>query len=244
MNTTDKFHVVIVDDDPDICMALKDVLMENGYRTTAVADGKSLWSVLTHEECHLLIVDLFLHNESGLQLVRDIRKNHTIPIMMLTGKGDETDRILGLEVAADDFLMKPFNIRELLARVHALIRRSTQFNSAFDRPIKEGHECLLFGKWIMNLTSREVTDRSGKRVDLTFGEYTLLEVLVKSSDRVFSRDQLLELTRNYETDVFERTIDVLILRLRRKIEPNPKKPSLILTERGMGYYLAGPVKKK
>ncbi len=244
MDRPEKYHVVVVDDDPNICDVLLDALMENGYRAFAVADGRSMWRLLKNEKCDLLIMDLYLNKESGLQLAREVRQGSTMPIIMLTGKGDETDRILGLEVAADDFLMKPFNVRELLARVHALIRRCTTLNQPIHFSKADDHEYLLFGNWILDLTIRELKDRSGKRVDLTFGEYTLLEVLLKAPDRVFSRDQLLESTRSCENDVFDRTIDVLILRLRRKIEPNPKKPALILTERGMGYFLAGPVIRK
>ena len=162
--------------------------------------------------------------------------------MMLTGKGDETDRILGLELAADDYLMKPFDIRELLARVHALIRRSTQLSRTFNNPVDEDHESYLFGEWILDSTSRELTDSEGKRVDLTFVEYNLLETLVKAPDRIFSREQLLEKTKSSSSDVFDRSIDVAILRLRRKIEPTPKHPRYILTERGVGYYFSGPVK--
>lgn len=241
MNQPVKRHVVVVDDDADMRATLADALTENGYHATTVANGAAMWSVLKTQTCDLLIMDLRLQSENGLQLARDVRKDSTIPIMMLTGQGDETDRILGLELAADDFLMKPFNVRELLARVYALIRRSTELSHNF-APIQEDHECLLFGDWILDVTSRELRNTSGGCVDLSFGEFNLLEAFVRSPDRVFSREQLLEKTRSLESDVFDRTIDVMILRLRRKIEPNPRQPKYILTERGVGYLFSGPVK--
>lgn len=238
----DKYHVVVVDDDMDMRQALSDALTDNGYKSTAVADGGAMWQILRTQKCDLLILDLFLKNENGLQLARQVRAENAIPIIMLTGKGDETDRILGLELAADDFLMKPFNIRELLARVYAHIRRSTKLSRTFKEPIEEDHECLLFGDWVLDLTSRELRGKTGAHVDLTSGEYNLLEVLAKSPGRVFSRDQLLERLHHFSSDVFDRTIDVLVLRLRRKIEPNPAKPHIILTKRGAGYFLACKVR--
>jgi two-component system OmpR family response regulator len=239
-----KRHVVVVDDDADFRNALADALLDNGYQTTAVADGNALWKILKSQNCDLLIIDLYLEKENGLRLARHVRRVSTLPIIMLTGKGDETDRILGLELAADDFLMKPFNVRELLARVHALLRRSTQLSPSPAKPLAEDHDYRFFGDWVLDLTSQELTCAAGGRVDLTFGEYKLLQVLVEAPGRVFSRDQLLERLHSLDSDVFDRTIDVLVLRLRRKIEPNPKKPCLILTKRGAGYYFSAPVRKK
>lgn len=237
------YHVVVVDDDEEIREALTDALTDNGYRATAVADGEGLWQVLRQSACDLLIMDLYLDRENGLQLARQVRQESDLPIIMLTGKGDETDRILGLELVADDFLMKPFNLRELLARISALIRRSTRLGRPLPSALDPDHECLLFGDWVLDLTSRELTDRSGQHVDLTFGEYSLLEVLVQSPGRVFSRDQLLDRLHRMESDVYDRTIDVMVLRLRRKIEPNPKQPRHILTKRGAGYFFSGEARK-
>jgi two-component system, OmpR family, response regulator len=237
------FHVVVVDDDEEIREALADALCENGYRTTTVAGGEQLWQVLQQDACDLLIIDLYLERENGLQLARQVRQESDLPIMMLTGKGDETDRILGLELVADDFLMKPFNLRELLARINALIRRSTRLGRALKTVVDAGHECLCFGDWILDLTGRDLKNTDGRRADLTFGEYSLLEVLVRSPGRVFSRDQLLDRLHRMDSDVFDRTIDVMVLRLRRKIEPNPKTPRYILTKRGAGYLFSGEVRK-
>jgi two-component system OmpR family response regulator len=235
--------VVVVDDDAEIREALADALTDNGYRTTAVANGEQLWQVLKERACDLLLIDLYLDRENGLQLARQVRRESDVPIIMLTGKGDETDRILGLELVADDFLMKPFNLRELLARINALIRRSTRLGRPLPAVTDPDHECLLFGEWALDLSSRELKDRSGQRIDLTFGEFGLLEVLVRSPGRVFSRDQLLDCLHGMESDVYDRTIDVMVLRLRRKIEPNPKKPRHILTKRGAGYLFSGDVRK-
>ena len=237
------YHVVVVDDDTEIREALADALTDNGYHTTTVANGDQLWQVLKENACDLLLIDLYLDRENGLQLARQVRQETDVPIIMLTGKGDETDRILGLELVADDFMMKPFSLRELLARINALMRRSTRLGRPLHTMTNTDHECLLFGNWVLDLTSRELKDRSGRRIELTFGEYSLLEVLVRSPRRVFSRDQLLDRLHRMESDVYDRTIDVMILRLRRKIEPNPKKPHYILTKRGAGYYFSGEVRK-
>jgi two-component system OmpR family response regulator len=237
------YHVVVVDDDEEIREALADALIDNGYRTTTVADGEHLWQVLKEGACDLLIIDLYLDQENGLQLARQVRRESEIPIIMLTGKGDETDRILGLELVADDFLMKPFNLRELLARISALIRRSTRLGRPLPSAINPDHDCLLFGEWVLDLTGKELNSRSGQRVDLTFGEYSLLEVLVRSPGRIFSRDQLLDRLHRMDSDVYDRTVDVMVLRLRRKIEPNPKRPRYILTKRGAGYFFSAEVRK-
>jgi two-component system OmpR family response regulator len=222
-------HVVVVDDDVEIREALADLLTENGYRATTVARGEQLWRILLDDACDLLLIDLYLDRENGLQLARQVRRESDIPI------------ILGLELVADDFLMKPFNLRELLARINALIRRSTRLGRPLPAVIGTDHEALFFDEWVLDLTSRELKDRSGRRIDLTFGEYSLLEVLVRSPGRVFSRDQLLDRLHRMESDVYDRTIDVMVLRLRRKIEPNPEKPRYILTRRGAGYFFSGDV---
>lgn len=235
-------HVLVVDDDPDICELLNEVLTQKGYRASLAADGDAMWQCLEQETVSLVIMDLYLREEDGLQLARSIRERYAMPIMMLTGKGDETDRILGLELAADDYLMKPFNLRELLARIHALIRRSTQLSPALTQTLEEDHRCLGFGRWRMDLTARQLCDDSGREVILTSGEFSLLEALALHPDRVLSREQLLDMTRGLDTEVFDRTIDVLILRLRRKIEINPKQPEFIKTQRGLGYVFHGPVR--
>jgi two-component system OmpR family response regulator len=140
-------HHVVVDDDAQIREALADALTDNGYRATTVANGEQLWQVLKDSACDLLLIDLYLDRENGLRLARQVRQESDVPIIMLTGKGDETDQILGLELVADDFLMKPFNLRELLARINALIRRSIRLGRPLPTMIDADHECLFFGKW-------------------------------------------------------------------------------------------------
>lgn len=235
-------HVLIVDDEIDMRELLCDLIESNGLLATAVEDGTAMRSELESGRYSLLILDLRLHREDGLTLARSVRESSAIPIMILTGKGDETDRILGLELAADDYLMKPFNPRELLARVRALLRRA---GGEFPAPRglradPVGHEIVRFGGWVLDFSERTLRDRNDQVCALTPSEFTLLETFYRHANRVLSRDQLLERLRGEHSDVFDRTIDVLILRLRRKIERNPCQPELIRTERGTGYIFCLP----
>ncbi|MCP8686718.1 response regulator [Marinobacterium sedimentorum] len=225
--------ILIVDDEADMRDLLHDLLDDNGFDALAVTNGAEMQQALAQSAFSLVILDLRLKGEDGMQLARGLRAESGIPIMMLTGKGDETDRILGLELAADDFLMKPFNVRELLARVRALLRRSA---GVMTKPEDlHSHQRLAFGDWVLDLTARQLQRADGQSVELTYGEFNLLEALVKAPNRILTRDQLLEMTRGDNSEVFDRTIDVLILRLRRKLEPNPRQPRYIRTERGLGY---------
>ncbi len=242
MTEPPKQRILVVDDEPAMRELLDDLFTDAGYQVVSAADGEGLRKAIAAQPCSLVILDLRLKGEDGLMLARELRQQSSIPIMMLTGKGDETDRILGLELAADDYLMKPFNNRELLARVRAMLRRTTELSSPQVRKEdRYSHQRFSFDGWVMDLTSRELFNPDGRPESLTFAEFGLLEVFVKSPNRVLSRDQLLELSRGLEADVFDRTIDVLILRLRRKIEPNPKQPRYIRTERGLGYIFSAPV---
>lgn len=237
------FHVVVVDDDPDILDVLTDALELEGYRVSALRTGRELLGLLAADRVDLVILDLRLEHENGLRVAQDVREESPVPILMLTGKGDETDRILGLEVAADDFMMKPFNLREIVARVRALLRRSTQL-SVTPKQIRDAiSEGLVFDGWCLDLTRRALLNPAGEPVDLTYGEFNLLSVLLRSPNRVLSRDYLLEKTHGTETESYDRTIDVLILRLRRKLEPNPKSPQYIKTERGIGYRFEAQVSR-
>nr|WP_269808677.1 response regulator transcription factor [Enterovibrio nigricans] len=209
-----------MDDEKDIRDVLADVLQQQGYRVTKAANGAELFAAGPSE---LAIIDLRLDNEDGLTLAKSLRAQSAIPIMMLTGKGDETDIIIGLEVAADDYMMKPFNLREFTARVNALLRRS---NTSFRSDTSTGQistvDCeetlYQFDDWTLNLSQRTVTHLNGSQPTLTHGEFSLLEVLVTSPRRVLSREHLMERTHGYGSDSQDRTIDVLIVRLRRKIE--------------------------
>lgn len=236
-------HIAVVDDEIDILNVLEDALLDEGYRVSALHSGRALHALIAKDPVDLIVLDLKLAGESGLQVARDVRLTSPVPIMMLTGKGDETDRILGLEVAADDFLMKPFNLRELMARVHALLRRSKQLSVTPRTVSDRQHDCLWFDDWRLDLTRRVLYNPDDQPVNLTFGEFNLLESLVSSANRVLSRDSLLESTRGADSESFDRSIDVLILRLRRKLEVNPKQPRYILTERGLGYVFRAQVRK-
>ncbi|WP_394183725.1 response regulator [Marinomonas posidonica] len=242
MTEPSKKTLLVVDDDQDIRQLLCDALSQKGYQVREAEDGRQMWAHLEAEAVDLVLMDLYLKEEDGLSLAREVRERFVMPIMMLTGKGDETDRILGLELAADDYMMKPFNLRELTARIHALLRRSFQAPPADVHAVNQDHECLRFGSWVLDLTARLLQDQEGKLVTLTLGEFSLLEVLARHPDRIFTREQLIEQSRGLETEVFDRTVDVLILRLRRKIESNPKTPEFIKTQRGLGYFFQGPVR--
>ncbi|WP_203143404.1 winged helix-turn-helix domain-containing protein [Marinobacter mangrovi] len=228
-------HLVIVDDEVDILDVLEDALTLEGYRVTPLRRGRDLLNLLERDTVDLIVLDLRLEQENGLRVAQQVRERSPIPIMMLTGKGDETDRILGLEMAADDFLMKPFNLREVIARVRALLRRSTELSVTPRTLSAEPQGGLVFDGWQLNLSRRQLFNPKGEAVELTSGEFNLLAVMVQSPNRVLSRDVLLERTHGRETESFDRTIDVLVLRLRRKLEENPKVPRYIKTERGMGY---------
>ncbi|EXJ09231.1 response regulator [Nitrincola nitratireducens] len=235
-------RILVVDDEAPMRELLQSLLEENGYSVLQAANGPEMRQALVDNPCSLIILDLRLRGEDGIQLAKEVRSKSSIPIMMLTGKGDETDRILGLELAADDFLMKPFNNRELIARVRAMLRRTLELSAPIARRDDlHSHERVCFEHWVLDLTSRQLYRPDGQQELLTQGEYALLEVFVRAPQRAFSRDQLLEATRGFNSDVFDRTIDVLILRLRRKIEPNPRQPSYIKTERGVGYMFCASV---
>ena len=233
--------VLIIDDEQDIRELLVDALSQVGFDAVAVASGEQMWAILEQRDIHLVILDLRLHGEDGLTLARELRQqNKNIAIMMLTGKGDATDRILGLEVGADDYLMKPFDIRELQARAKALLRRSSITLSQITE-LNSEQQILRFGDWELNLTQRQLHHRSGRQVELTLGEFSILETLAQAPDRIMTREQILAASHGLDADVYDRTVDVLILRLRRKIESNPRHPSFICTERGLGYRFHGPV---
>lgn len=232
-------HLLVVDDDQAILDLLTDFLSEHGFTVATATDGRTMGQALDARPSDLVILDVKLPGEDGLSLAARLRATADIPIIMLTGQGGDIDRIVGLELGADDYVVKPFNPRELLARIKAVLRRSR----GTDAPRAEGErpDRRRFRGWEVDLSTRVLTAPDGRPVSLTQGEFNLLEALVRAPNRILSRDQLLTMTRLTDGDVFDRTIDVLILRLRRKIEPNPKTPSLIRTERGLGYVFAADV---
>ena len=242
---TSRPRVLVVDDEPDMVALLQDVLRRAGFEADGVGSGDEARRAMAAHDYTLMLLDLRLKAEDGLTLARQMRNDSAIPIIMISGSSDETDRVLLLELAADDFLIKPFSSRELIARVRAVLRRYDMHPqpppAVPPASAAAGNELLRFGDWVLDLTDRELRRGDGSVCALTQAEFRLLETFVRQPRRIWTRDQLLEQTRSLDTEVFDRTIDVLILRLRRKIEPNPKHPSYICTERGMGYLFSTDV---
>ena len=232
-------HLLVVDDDAEIRALVERFLGRHGYRVTTAADGEAMDRALAAGDVDLVVLDLMLPGEDGLSLCRRLRQSSAVPVIMLTALGDEADRIVGLEVGADDYLAKPFNPRELLARIRAVLRRTREPAAAV--PVAETGRRFRFAGWTLDPQRRELRDPQGVLVALTAGEYGLLLALVERPQRVLSRDQLLDITRGREAGPFDRSIDVQLGRLRRKIEADPKAPELIKTVRGGGYVLAATV---
>jgi two-component system, OmpR family, response regulator len=233
-------HVLVVDDDPVMRGAVGDYLAQQGFRVSAVADGRDMSRVLADDVVDLMVLDLNLADEDGLQLLRGVQGESQIPVIIVTGqRRDEVDRIIGLELGADDYVLKPFALRELLARVRAVLRRWEAAAQRAERSDK--HTRYRFAGWELSLKTRKLTAPDGKSVPLTVGEFNLLIVFLRAPQHVLSREQILAASRVHDEEVFDRAIDVQILRLRRKLEPNPSAPELIRTERGAGYVFATSV---
>ena len=236
---TETAHILALDDDPAVRQLVAEYLGQNELRVTAVATGKELADVMARETVDLVVLDLRLQGEDGLQIARKLREESAIPILMLTGRAEEADRVMGLELGADDYLTKPFSPRELLARIRALLRRARAQATVADAIAKV--RAYRFGGWELNIGLRKLKNPSGEMVDLTKGEFSLLTAFLSSPMRVLARDQLLELSRLHNAEVYDRSIDIQILRLRRKIEADPSRPAFIKTERGAGYVFSVPV---
>ncbi len=232
-------HVLAVDDDPSIRQLIADYLGENDLRVTAVAGGRELEDVMRRETIDLVVLDLRLQGEDGMQIARRLRESSNIPILILTGRSDEADRVMGLELGADDYLTKPFSPRELLARIRALLRRAQAQATVVDAIAKV--RAYRFAEWELSIGLRRLKSTQGSTVELTNGEFSLLAAFVSSPQRILSRDQLLEFSRLHNAEVYDRSIDVQILRLRRKVELDPAQPRLIRTERGAGYFFDAEV---
>ncbi|MXQ71265.1 MULTISPECIES: response regulator [Aeromonas] len=231
-------HILVVDDHSEIRDLLKRFLEQHGMRVSCARDGKEMKRLLDEREFDLLVLDLMMPGEDGLTLCRELRVKSRLPIIMLTAMGEETDRIIGLEMGADDYLSKPFNPRELLARIKAVMRR-TQAESL---PVPETlTRDLRFDRWLLDVNRRELVDEEGVGMSLSTAEFDLLKVFLERPQRVLSRDQLLDLARGREAVAFDRAIDTLVSRLRRKLERDPKNPELIKTIWGGGYLFAADV---
>lgn len=231
-------HILVVDDHSEIRDLLKRFLEQHGMRVSCARDGKEMKRLLDEREFDLLVLDLMMPGEDGLTLCRELRVKSRLPIIMLTAMGEETDRIIGLEMGADDYLAKPFNPRELLARIKAVMRRT----QAEIPPVPEAlTRDLRFDRWLLDINRRELVDEEGVGMSLSTAEFDLLKVFLERPQRVLSRDQLLDLARGREAVAFDRAIDTLVSRLRRKLERDPKNPELIKTIWGGGYLFAADV---
>src|SRR5262245_56783048 len=233
-------HILVVDDDPKVRLLLRRCLEPEGYRVSEAHDGRSLFSILKASHVDLVTLDLTLASEDGLEIARSIRSVAAVPIIMITGKGDTIDRIVGLELGADDYIAKPFHVREVLARVRAVLRRSEPAAAA-QTELPAG-EVLAFGGWYLDLPKRERRSRAGAVCELTSSEFDLLRVFATHAQRPLSRDRIMDLLRGHDWAPTDRSIDNLVARLRRKIEPDAEKPSLIKTVRGVGYTFTGTVR--
>ena len=231
-------HLLIVDDDKEIRNLLTDYLEQADYRVTAVGDGKAMRRVLESNRIDLVILDLMLPGEDGLTLCRELRGKTNLPVLMLTARGDEVDRIIGLEMGADDYLAKPFNPRELLARIKSVVRRAQALPPNME---SDKVHTLRFAGWTLDVATRNITAEDGLVVPLSGAEYRLLRVFLDHPQNVLAREQLLELANGREAVLFDRSIDVLVGRLRKRLRDDSREPVLIKTVRGEGYVLAASV---
>ncbi|WP_200961031.1 response regulator [Noviherbaspirillum sp. Root189] len=234
-------YILIVDDDRDISTLLAEYLEKNGYRTLTAGDGKAMHKALEDHRVDLIVLDLNLPGEDGLTLCRNLRSRSTIPVIMLTARGEPVDRILGLEMGADDYLPKPFEPRELFARIRSVLRRTQALppNMQADAP-----QQMRFAGWTMDFTARHLINPEGVVVALSGAEYRLLKIFLDHANRVLSRDQLLNLTQGRDADPFDRSIDLQISRLRQKLGDDARSPQIIKTVRNEGYVLATQVAKE
>jgi two-component system OmpR family response regulator len=233
-------HLLVVDDDREIRDLLSRFLTRHGFRVTTAKEGREARRLFADARIDLVILDLMMPGEDGLSVCRDLRAKSPVPIIMLTAIGEETDRIVGLEMGADDYLPKPFNPRELLARIKAVLRRTGRAPET--QPGERG-ALLRFAGWTFDVARRQLHSPAGAPVELSTGEYDLLRAFAEHPQRVLNRDQLLDLARGRASIPFDRSIDVQVSRLRRKIEADPKSPQLITTVRGGGYLFTPPVER-
>jgi two-component system OmpR family response regulator len=249
MDNSEKIdHLLVVDDDEEIRELLKKYLEKSGFKVSAAANGIQMRGVLEASEVDLIVLDLMMPGEDGLMLCRELTVKHgnAVPILMLTARNEEADRILGLEMGADDYLTKPFATRELLARIRAILRRTRMIPMQLrDTVTKNQHKIRLlkFGSWTVDTHARHLVDGSGAIVSLSGAEYRLLLVFLDHPQRVLTRDQLLNLTQNRESDYFDRSIDILVSRLRKRLRDDSREPMYIKTLRSEGYVFSISVER-
>ena len=233
MDTID--HILVVDDDAEIRSLLGDYLRKNGYKATVVADGKAMWAALSRGKVDLVVLDLMLPGEDGLTLCRRLRAESDTPVVMLTARGEETDRIVGLEMGADDYLAKPFSPRELLARIRSVLRRTRSLPANLRA---DDARALRFAGWKLDVVARNLVSAEGVVAPLSGAEFQLLRIFLSHPNRVLTRDQLMVLARGHEAEPFDRSIDLQVSRLRHRLGDDPSDPRIIKTVRGYGYVLA------
>lgn len=232
---TPQGHVLVVDDDAEIRSLLREYLQKNDYRVTVVADGKGMWAALDAGQPDIIVLDLMLPGDDGLTLCRDLRARSEVPVIMLTARGEETDRIVGLEMGADDYLAKPFNPRELLARIKSILRRARTLPENL-RP--EAARTIRFAGWTLDIAARNLLSPEGVVVPLSGTEYKLLRIFLGHPNRVLNRDQLIDLMLSRDATPFDRSIDVQVSRLRHRLGEGAHEPAIIKTVRGEGYVLS------
>ena len=234
-------HILIVDDDREISSLLAEYLEKNGYKTSTAGDGKAMWKTLDEQRIDLIVLDLNLPGDDGLTLCRDLRARSSMPVIMLTARAEPVDRILGLEMGADDYLPKPFEPRELFARIRSVLRRTQALppNLQAAEP-----QQVHFAGWTMDYTARHLVNPQGTVVALSGAEFRLLKIFLDHANRVLSRDQLLNLTQGRDADPFDRSIDLQISRLRQKLGEDARSPQIIKTVRNEGYVLATTVARE
>ncbi|HIJ83212.1 MAG: DNA-binding response regulator [Magnetococcales bacterium] len=234
-------HILVVDDDPEICKLVGDFFHKNGFQVTSAHNGKGLQDVLDRQKVDLVVLDLMLPDEDGLVLCRNLRSRSNIPVIILSSRGEEMDRIIGLEMGADDYIPKPFHPRELLARVKSVLRRSR----ALPDDVSEDDSGALyrFAGWTLDVPTRQLYTPAGDKIFLSGGEFALLRVFLNHPNKILTRDQLLTFSHGREIEPYDRTIDMQVSRLRRRLRDDPKSPELIKTVRSLGYVFSSRVER-
>jgi two-component system, OmpR family, response regulator len=235
-------QILVVDDEPEVRALLRKCFEREGFQVVEAANGAQLRAQIEQQSASLITLDLTLGGEDGLELAREVRARCNIPIVMISGKGDTIDRVVGLELGADDYITKPFELREVLARVRAVLRRyAATENPSAQSP--SAHERYEFAGMVFDVTSRALTGSAQQAHELTSAEFNLLEIFVKRPHRVLSRDNIMDLLKGHEWSPLDRSIDALVGRLRKKVEPDPEHPRLIKTVRGVGYAFTADVRR-
>lgn len=236
-------HILVVEDDAFVQKALRLYLEGEGYRISTCDNGADMHALMAKDPADLAIMDLKLPNDDGFELTRQLRDKYSVGIIILSSKDDSIDRVVGLEIGADDYVTKPWDERELLARIRSVMRRVSDRQHASSNSDSGEQRIITFNGWILNLDSRELKDPDGAKVELTSGEFSLLNEFIEKAGRVLSRDHLLSAIYSRDWEPFDRSIDVLVTRLRRKIEQDSRHPEIIKTVRGTGYMFAAAIKR-